>query len=200
MLFPPAAIAGLLPRGPRRPERARAGVCVRAAQREENAVGIRETLNDNPRITTAVTIAVIVVVLAFILWPSSGPGGGGSAAPGKLFFTDDDGKTWFPDDASKLPPFDHNGKQAVEAVVYRCDGKTFVNHMKRYTPQGKKMMEQRQGNQLPPDPSVLDVVQSSGMEVKAPGAGAWVKMSDPKASAILQPHCKNTADLEVVLP
>ena len=164
-------------------------------------MGIREKLNENPRITTGITIALIVVVLAFILWPSSGPRAGGNTGSGKLYFTDDDGKTWFADDATKLPPFDHGGKQAVEAVVYKCEGKTFVNHMKRYTEAGKKKMQEylsKQQNQN--DPTLMDVVQATGMEVKTPGAKDWVKMGDPKAAAVLQPHCSNPQDLEIVMP
>ena len=59
----------------------------------------------------------------------------------QVFFTDDDGKTWFPDDAKRVPPFDRNGKPAVRAHVYKCGGKTFVNHMERYTPEAKKKVE-----------------------------------------------------------
>ena len=81
-------------------------------------------------------IGIIVLVFGFIVWQWRS----GSAAPGaasgvpQIFFTDDEGQHWFPDDRRKVPPFDHNGKEAVEAEVYKCDGKTFVNHMKRYTP------------------------------------------------------------------
>src|SRR5687768_16389120 len=110
-------------------------------------MGLRETLNENPRITTGLTVALIVVVLAWLLWPSGGgTGGGGAGGTGggggttQLFYSTDDGKTWFPDDAAKIPPFKKDGKDAVRAVVYKCDGKTFVNHLERYTPEAQKQM------------------------------------------------------------
>lgn len=163
-------------------------------------MGVREKLNDNPGVTSAVTIAIIIIVLIFIFWPSGGIGGGASG-PGKMFFSDDDGKTWFPDDATKIPPFDHNGKQAVEAVVYKCDGKTFVNHLKRYTSAGKKKMEEINAKKdAMIDPSVMETIQSRGVEVKLPGAKDWVLVSNPKANEILKPHCKDLKNLEIVQP
>lgn len=34
-----------------------------------------------------------------------------------MFYSDDDGKTWFVDDMTRIPPFDHNGKQSTLAKV-----------------------------------------------------------------------------------
>ena len=55
-------------------------------------MGIRETLNENPKITTGVTAGIIGVTLIWIIW--SNLGGGGAATindGGQVFFTDDDG-------------------------------------------------------------------------------------------------------------
>ena len=167
-------------------------------------MGLRETLNENPRLTTGLTAGMIGVVLLYILW--SAFGGGGTArsdiagGKGQIFFTDDDGKTWFPDDAKKVPPFQHNGKEAVRAYVYKCGGKTFVNHMERYTPVGKKKLEAVYASGKPiNDPTVMDSIQATGMEVKSPGDAAWVKATDPKAPSVMQPKCAG-GDLEVVTP
>ena len=43
----------------------------------------------------------------------------GVIVPTSGYFSDDDGKTYFQDDASKIAPFDHNGKQAVSAYLFR---------------------------------------------------------------------------------
>src|SRR6476661_5482886 len=74
---------------------------------EEPHVGIRETLNQNPKIVTGVTAAIIVIALVFIFWPSSGGASGdgsGATGVGKAFYSSDDGQHWFQDDVHKLPP------------------------------------------------------------------------------------------------
>ena len=90
-------------------------------------MGVRDWLNNNPKVVTGATIGVVLLV-ALLIFAKAGGGLGGSPAAVKdmAFFTDDDGATWFADDAKKIPPFDHNGKQAVRARVYRSGGKTFA--------------------------------------------------------------------------
>ena len=166
-------------------------------------MGIRETLNENPRLTTGITAGIIVVVFALIFWSS-----GGSASPesggmgSKVYFTEDDGKNYFAVDAKNIPPFQHDGKEAVRARVFKCGGKTWVNHLERYTPEGKKKAEDFYGSgKMSKDPTMLESIQRYGMEVKAPGDAAWVKLSDPKAIKIMEPKCPTGAgDLEEVKP
>ena len=151
-------------------------------------MGLRETLNQNPKITTGVTAGLVLVILAYLLYSgmSGGRPGVGSSAS-KAFFTDDDGKTWFADDAKKVSPFDHGGKQAVLARVYKCGGKTFVNHMERYTPEAKKKVEEVIAKgKVQNDPTALDV--GAGLQVKAPGQKDWVSSTDPKAPQIFAPN------------
>jgi hypothetical protein len=168
-------------------------------------VGIRETLNDNPRLTTGITAGIIVVVFVLIFWSGGGSAGGGGGSGGggtRVFFSDDDGKTWFPDDYTKVPPFQHNGKEAVRAWVYKCGGKTFVNHLERYTPEAKKKVEElNSSKKMANDPTMIDQIQRSGMEVKSPGDPAWVKAGDAKASKVTAPKCPDGGkDLELVTP
>ena len=89
-------------------------------------MGIRETLNKNPGITTGATAGIILLAVGFIIYQLSG--GGTPSVATKAYFTIDDGKTWFSDDINKVPPFDKDGKQAVKAYVYECPGgKPFVS-------------------------------------------------------------------------
>jgi hypothetical protein len=103
---------------------------------------------------------------------------------GLSFFTTDDGKTFFTADANRLAPFDHDGKQAVEARVFTTDGgKTrFVGYLLRYTDQGKQMIEAMRGAGGRPmiNPALLQNV-----EVKRPGEPKWIRQSDPAANAIV---------------
>jgi hypothetical protein len=166
-------------------------------------VGLREKMNDNPQITTGVTAAIILLVVGYIIYASMGGSAGVRVPAGsvKVFFTDDDGATWFPDDSKKVPPFDHNGKQAYGAVVYKCAGKTFVNHMFRYTPEAKKKVEEIYAKNLPQDdPTVMETIDGAGKELKSPGQKDWVKLTEMnKARAIMQPKCPG-GDLEMVTP
>src|SRR5947207_15643246 len=109
-------------------------------------VGVRETLNRYPKITAAV-IGVILLAVVYLFW-SSGIGGIAAGRSGtQAYFSTDDGKSWFVDDAKKIPPFQKNGKDAVRAYVYKCpDGTKFVSHLERYTPEAKKMLEGSSGS------------------------------------------------------
>jgi hypothetical protein len=164
-------------------------------------VGVRETLNRHPRITAGV-IAVILLAAVCFFW-SSGIGGSGAGTSGTLsYFSIDDGKSWFADDAKKIPTFQKGGKDAVRAYVYKCpDGTKFVSHLERYTPEAKKMLEASSGSRSQStDLTALQRIQSTGIEVKAPGQPNWVKLSDQKAAAILTPKCPGGGEPEPVLP
>src|SRR5207237_8725398 len=85
------------------------------------------------------------------------------------------------DDANKVPPFDHKGKEADRARVYKCDGKTFVNHLERYTPDAKKKMEAVISKGGAGDPTAAGALQETGMEVKQPGHGDWRRIGEQPA-------------------
>lgn len=167
-------------------------------------MGIRETLNKNPGITTGVTAAIILIALVFIIWQAGG-GGGVGAAQAKSFYSVDDGKTFFVDDAEKIPPFEHEGKTAVRAHVYTCDdGKTKqVAYLERYTDQAKKVMEKmRSGEVTDQQIMAMEEIQMTGILVKAPGTGdkGWVRQIDQAASAIVTPKCPEGAQIRWVMP
>ena len=116
-------------------------------------MGIRETINKNPGPTTAATGGIILIALLFIMWQCGiFGGGGGTAGGGQAFFSIDDGKTFFTDDAAKIPPFKKDGKDAVRAHVFTCDGgKTkFVGYLEMFAPEDKKMMEDAMSGKAPP--------------------------------------------------
>ena len=146
-------------------------------------MGVRETLNEN----RAVKITVIsVIVLVFAVWLFQSTVGQRSSTP-KAFFTVDDGATWFADDITKMPPFDHNGKQAVMCFVYKTgpNGKPWVSHLQRYTAEGIKMRTQ-QMNEKNFNPMGFEAMQRNTVEVKEAKTGdkGWVSISDPAAMKI----------------
>jgi hypothetical protein len=138
-------------------------------------VGLRETLNENPRLATGLTVGLILVAVILLGWQLM-PGGEKRPPRPKVFFTDDDGKTYFPDDQWKIPPFQRNGKEAVRAHVYRCGDKTpFVAWMEKYDDASKaklqKFFDDPKNHNISPD-AFDDAVRM----IKRPGAAQkWLK-------------------------
>lgn len=158
-------------------------------------MGIRETLNKNPAITTVGTIVVILIALGLITWemlPKSPP-----QIKAGLYYTDDDGQSTFVDLMNKNPPFDHGGKKAVMAGVFTCSGKQFVAFVQKYTDDMKATMD---------DPNHGDISSSdmdSNTMVKKPGDGddKWVALSS-KAGKELKYNvkCPDGSAAKGVLP
>jgi hypothetical protein len=168
-------------------------------------VGIRETLNKNPAITTGATAGIILLALGFIIYQLSGGGSPGIAT--EAYFTNDDGKTYFADDISKIAPFDKDGKPAYKAYVYQCPGgDPFVSHLERYTDAGKKAMEAAMKNNDPNNPVLMEDVQMNAIEVRKPGQGdpvkGWIRQSSPIAQKVMELNCPDGTieGIEPVVP
>jgi len=146
----------------------------------------REALSAGSRLGMAATGGLVLACVAFFFFRMAGSSVSTSAS--KAFFTVDDGKSWFTDDASKFPPFDKDGRQAVRAFVYRCaDGTVFVNNLERFRPEVKTALEEASrpdpNRKGPPDQTVFRDAFASGRELKRPGDAKWVKSNDFRAAA-----------------
>jgi hypothetical protein len=173
-------------------------------------VGVRESLNRHRDLTTAVVGVVIVAALAFGLRGACAPARGGQAGGpgGRCFFSIDDGKSWFADDASKLPPIEHEGKAAYRAKVFRCpNGMEFVSHLERYAPADKARLEESRRS-APGGANAMVMEQTTFLqigEVKKPGDSQWIRLT-PETSEqyqrVTQPKCPDgsTVGLQPVLP
>jgi hypothetical protein len=163
-------------------------------------VGIRQTLNDNPVVTAVVTGVITLAAILIVYKTSCSDSSGRSAAPTKSYFSIDDGKTYFADDAAKLPPFDYQGKPAYRVRLFKCkDGTIFVSHLERYNDSVKQKIEaERQKTGISLNPTIL-----GNMELKKPGDAEWVTMTAGQAKymAILQPKCPDgSTNVTAVLP
>ena len=156
-------------------------------------MGVRERLNDNPRVAVGVAAAILLITSVVVALQFSGPSTGEPSA--RAFFSTDDGKTWFVDEATKLAPFQRDGKEAVRAYVFECNGTSFVNHLERFTPDGRKAAETAMsGKGTEQAASVAGQLRLSGAEVKKPGSKQWTPLSDMvKAGPILRPKCPDGA-------
>jgi hypothetical protein len=104
-------------------------------------VGIRETLNKNPKQTyifVGIILFLTIAVIAYSIRSEAPP-----KARTKAYYTDDDGKTFFVDDIKKAAPFDRNGKMVYLAHVYICEAnkdKKFVGYVEMYNPAEREML------------------------------------------------------------
>ena len=134
---------------------------------------LRERINKNPQQAAMIAGGATFLALLLIFWQACG--GSGKPGVGKSYYSIDDGKTDFVDASNKIPPFKHEGKDAVRAHVFSCDGgKTkFVGYLEMYTPQDKKMMEDAISGKAPPAAYAGYTGQAM---VKRPGAPQWIPL------------------------
>ena len=96
----------------------------------------------------------------------------------EVYYSDDDGKTFFVDDVDKVYPFDRNGKPAYRAYVYRCgDQPPFVHYLGRYTDKAKARMAELSAKTDDPEAvGELARLRNTAIEVKKPGDANWVPL------------------------
>jgi hypothetical protein len=157
-------------------------------------LGIREFMKRRQSVTTILACVMIVggaVAIYLQVREMSS-----SSGPGKAFFTVDDGKSYFVDDARKLAPFDRDGRKAVRAHVFECGGKREVGYLSCYAPEALKAMEEAKAvagtGRPPPNVHVLANIGTMGTLVKRPGEANWVSQADaPRATAIRVFRCRD---------
>ena len=139
-------------------------------------MGVRDWINNHPKTAGGVTAAIIAITITTIVvqvlanrkkYPSDLP---------LVFFTVDDGKTWFSASASNVPPWDYKGQPAVAAHVFQCNGKQFVGYMERFTPKYHDLVV---AHGLTPE------AQQYGMELKKPGS-EWVHSGDLRVQSKIE--------------
>jgi hypothetical protein len=156
------------------------------------STGLREIINEKRSISLGVAILMLLlagIYFAFMQRPQPRSKGD------KVFYTVDDGQTWFIDSIYKTPPFDHDGKIAVRAMVCSYDNgrRQFCPFVQQYKPDMKETLDEliaqanRGGKPLSSiglfgSPELMD-----GIEIKASGPGHdWVSRSNKEqASKIL---------------
>jgi hypothetical protein len=140
-------------------------------------MSVRDKLNEG-KLGVGVTIAFLAIagsVLAYMLWPAH------HIDPTSAYYSDDDGQSYFKDSAYKFPPFDHDGKTAVQAMVFLDHGSKIVGYLIRYTPEAHKKLTDMYNGDLEKNLSSKDIqhdvltymhnpdIFSRGQECKLPG-------------------------------
>jgi hypothetical protein len=144
-------------------------------------MGVMDKLNENPKLGFGFGAAIIIIAIGVLAFQLTGRGNG-IEVPTNAFYTDDGGKTFFKDDIDKIAPFDHNGKQALRADVFKCaDGHEFVGLVYRFTDMGRREME-KFIKDSPEDPEgALRVgIERRQMQVKKPSGNdkTWTSTND----------------------
>ncbi len=141
--------------------------------------------------TSILSVAVILVAGAVTAWEIQA---NRRSTRNLAFFTTDDGKTWFLDDADSIPPFDYGGKEAVRCYVYETAKRTkFAGYLLKFTPKAKAAM-------LAATPEGRERLRgdASAAMLKRPGQTAWISGQDPDAMDIYRSVAGPGGETDVV--
>jgi hypothetical protein len=165
-------------------------------------MSVREAINGNKAMGIVAAVVLAAAAIGVSLFYNRQPADALSTGD-EAFYTIDDGKTWFVDDANKIPPFEHNGKTAYRCYLFTTDGgKTaFVSHLERFTPEGRKLAESG-GVKANPTVVMRRLSTGGGVEIKRPLTGdvGWIPQGDPSASTIMRPQSPDGSPLPNLEP
>jgi hypothetical protein len=159
-------------------------------------MSVREKLNKG-KLGLGIAVAFVAIavgILAYTFWPAH------HADATSLYYSDDDGQSFFKGSVYKFPPFDHNGKTADEAVVLIDRGSDFVGFLVRYTPEAQKKLTDTYNQAVNNNLSAKEIqheiltlmhnpeISMRGQEVKLPGSGnKWMPRSAFNPNTIKTP-------------
>ena len=162
-------------------------------------MNVREHLANNSGAAKAGLTLVVLVFAGVIYLEFKGQRQPVPAAAGKVFCSDDDGRSWFLDDPSLDCPFDHHGKPAYRALVFRCQGRApFVAYLAKYSDQQKAQIRADAAH----GPEMALRWQSRPMQdLKKPGASKWITNRTPSMTGYPDVRCPDGSGNAVpVLP
>lgn len=98
-------------------------------------MGFREQLNRKPTFSAGVVFGLLALLAVWALVVRL-TNRASLQAGGEIYFSTNDGKTWFANPAMNQPPFDYDGATAVRCYVFRVgDSASFVGYLETNTPQ-----------------------------------------------------------------
>jgi hypothetical protein len=156
-------------------------------------------LNKNPLVAAGFTAVTIVFVILMLFFQLRGDSNAATDRPlPRMFYTVDDGKSYFPETIDKVPPFStSDNKTAYRAWVVKCkSGEPFVAYVEKYSDGEKKRIDGLFG-----DPKLRTVAIEAVMSpqvpttlIKKPGTGdsGWLSPRDgAKYEAVSQTTCSD---------
>ena len=169
-------------------------------------MSVRESLSKNPRVAVAGAALLIVAaaaLMAHALWPQK------QSRADMAYYSDDDGQTWFADSVYRIPPFDHNGKPALQAAIFTYDDgkKSFCAYLQQYTQSARQQLQKAQADATAHGQPLNSIWQyrdhnfvANNTQVRLPGPGhPWVLLSDPHSNDILTIHAPDGSAVDQAL-
>ena len=127
-------------------------------------------------------VVFLVVVLLHLYWGETS----GLPSMGPYYYSTDGGKTFFASGQIHIPPFKHNGKTAVAAVVYvDTHGKPFVGYVFTYGHTGHDLLlglPKVNGQTI--NNIAMRRQASQDCFVRKPGSRKWVPWNSPEGRKI----------------
>jgi hypothetical protein len=153
-------------------------------------LGIREKINQNSAVSVGIGVCILLGGAIAIGLELKGNNG---LPPALCYYTVDDGKTWFSDGSTKLPPFDHDGQPAVRCLVFKGPSGKFAGLLEKYSDDVRAKLAAK-GDQWPPE--------GTPILVKKPGDSKWQQMGvDQEASILLKMTGPDgSTDVERIMP
>jgi hypothetical protein len=155
-------------------------------------------LLQKPAFSVSLILALLItsaIVLGVTFFENDGPHPAGDV----VFFSHDDGQSYFVEAADRTSGFDYEGLPAYRAHVFRAGNhEPFVGYLERSTAPAPAASTGSSAAASPRgDPVPLNL-----LEIKKPGEPRWVKRSDPAASRVLRIVAPEGQDgpLEPVFP
>lgn len=160
-------------------------------------MGIRELLNKNQKVTGTIAAGFVVVAVTVMVMSARSTQ---SPTFRKAFYTTDDGKTFFTDSISLIPPFEKDGKQAVRAIVYQCGGEQKVSYLERFSADAKAELESLRKEGGAPDSAVEQRIFEGGLQAKKPGDADWIAQSEFLRRGGMNVLCPDGSPAQLVVP
>jgi hypothetical protein len=152
-------------------------------------LGLRETINRHPKISTTAVVCLAAAGLVAIALELRGNDG---KPPAKNFFSIDDGKTWFVDSSQKLPPYDYEGGKAVRCYLFKGPQGKFVGLLEKYSDSTRAQLASKSATASTGELPVL---------VKKPGEAEWQPMdSTQEAMTLMEITGAEASGIERIMP
>jgi hypothetical protein len=148
-------------------------------------MGLREALEKRKGVSIGVSAILVLAAIAIIFNETRS---NQMTRIDRAFYSDDDGQTYFVDEVDKLVPFDHNGKQAYRAYVFKCSsGKQFVGYVSRFSDSARAKLQELKSQPYNQVAQQIADAESAGTEFKKPGDSTWYSQTSAGATGILVP-------------